>query len=132
MADSGVDALAVAIGSSHAMTSRTAALDHGLLRRLAAELDVPLVLHGSSGLPDDEPAAAVTGGMAKVDIGTALNLATTGAIREFLAAHPDAVDSRTYLSVGRAVMAPRRRGSSPCCGRRRPPANGRRLGAPTS
>ncbi|MGX5183274.1 class II fructose-bisphosphate aldolase [Streptomyces avermitilis] len=105
VADSGVDALAVAIGSSHAMTSRTAALDHGLLRRLAAQLDVPLVLHGSSGLPDDELAAAVTGGITKVNIGTALNLAMTGAIREFLAAHPDAVDSRKYLSVGREAMA---------------------------
>ena len=105
VADSGVDALAVAIGSSHAMTSRTAALDHGLLRRLAAELDVPLVLHGSSGVPDDELAAAVTGGITKVNIGTALNLAMTGAIREFLAARPDAVDSRTYLSVGREAMA---------------------------
>ncbi|MFI6932760.1 ketose-bisphosphate aldolase [Streptomyces sp. NPDC050287] len=105
VADSGVDALAVAIGSSHAMTTRTATLDHTLLERLAGTLDVPLVLHGSSGVPDDELAAAVAGGIAKVNIGTALNLAMTGAIREFLAAHPEAVDSRTYLSVGREAMA---------------------------
>jgi fructose-bisphosphate aldolase class II len=105
VADSGVDALAVAIGSSHAMTSRTAALDHALLERLAGALDVPLVLHGSSGVPDGELAAAVAGGIAKVNIGTALNIAMTGAIREFLAAHPEAVDSRAYLSVGREAMA---------------------------
>ncbi|WP_405884837.1 class II fructose-bisphosphate aldolase family protein [Streptomyces sp. NBC_01384] len=105
VADSGVDALAVAIGSSHAMTTRTAALDHGRLKRLAAALDVPLVLHGSSGVPDDELAAAVAGGIAKVNVGTALNIAMTGAIREFLAARPEAVDSRTYLSVGREAMA---------------------------
>ncbi|MEU8977307.1 class II fructose-bisphosphate aldolase [Streptomyces sp. NPDC048309] len=105
VADSGVDALAVAIGSSHAMTTRTAALDHRLLKRLTAALDVPLVLHGSSGVPDDELAAAVTGGIAKVNVGTALNIAMTGAIREFLAAHPEAVDSRKYLSVGREAMA---------------------------
>ncbi len=61
VADSGVDALAVAIGSSHAMTTRTATLDHGLLKRLAAALEVPLVLHGSSGVPDDELTAAVAG-----------------------------------------------------------------------
>ncbi|MGW3492978.1 class II fructose-bisphosphate aldolase [Streptomyces sp. NPDC001020] len=103
--DSGVDALAVAIGSTHAMTTRTAALDHGLLKRLSATLDVPLVLHGSSGLPDDELRAAVAGGIAKINIGTALNIAMTGAIREFLAAHPAAVDSRTYLGVGREAMA---------------------------
>jgi fructose-bisphosphate aldolase class II len=103
--DSGVDALAVAIGSAHAMTSRTAALDHDLLKRLAAVLDVPLVLHGSSGVPDDELRAAVAGGITKVNIGTALNIAMTAAIRDHLSAHPEAVDSRTYLGVGREAMA---------------------------
>nr|WP_206326650.1 class II fructose-bisphosphate aldolase [Streptomyces sp. S3(2020)] len=102
--DSGVDALAVAIGSSHAMTTRTATLDHALLEHLSGTLDVPLVLHGSSGLPDDELTAAVTGGITKVNIGTALNIAMTGAIRDFLTAHPEAVDSRAYLSVGREAM----------------------------
>ncbi|NUR40056.1 MAG: class II fructose-bisphosphate aldolase family protein [Streptomyces sp.] len=105
VADSGVDALAVAVGSSHAMTTRTATLDHDLLKRLAAALDTPLVLHGSSGVPDDELAAAVTGGIAKVNVGTALNVALTGAVREFLTAHPEAVDSRKYLAVGRDAMA---------------------------
>jgi len=105
VADSGVDALAVAIGSTHAMTTRTATLDHELLKRLSAALDVPLVLHGSSGVPDGELAAAVAGGIAKVNVGTALNIAMTGAIRDFLAAHPEAVDSRKYLSVGREAMA---------------------------
>ncbi|WP_215452069.1 class II fructose-bisphosphate aldolase [Streptomyces sp. ATCC 21386] len=105
VADSGVDALAVAIGSAHAMTTRTAALDHVLLKRLAAALDVPLVLHGSSGVPDGELRAAVAGGIAKVNIGTALNIALTGAVRDHLAAHPDAVDPRTYLAAGRTAMA---------------------------
>jgi fructose-bisphosphate aldolase, class II len=103
--DSGVDALAVAIGTTHAMTTRTATLDHDLLQRLAAALEVPLVLHGSSGVPDGQLAAAVAGGIAKVNVGTALNMAMTGAIREFLAEHPEAVDSRKYLSVGRQAMA---------------------------
>ncbi|MFD3616251.1 ketose-bisphosphate aldolase [Streptomyces sp. NPDC058676] len=105
VADSGVDALAVAIGSSHAMTTRTATLDHALLKSLTATLDVPLVLHGSSGVADGELTRAAAGGIAKVNVGTALNLAMTGAIREFLAAHPEAVDSRAYLSVGREAMA---------------------------
>ncbi|MFJ8110923.1 ketose-bisphosphate aldolase [Streptomyces sp. NPDC096132] len=105
VADSGVDALAVAIGSVHAMTTRTAALDHDLLGRLGSAVDVPLVLHGSSGVPDGQLTAAVAGGIAKVNIGTALNQAMTDAIREFLDAHPTAVDSRRYLSVGREAMA---------------------------
>ena len=104
VADSGVDALAVAIGSSHAMTTRTAALDHALLKRLSAALDVPLVLHGSSAVPDDELTAAVAGGITKVNIGTALNIALTGAIRDFLAERPEAVDPRSYLTLGREAM----------------------------
>ncbi|MFI5685335.1 ketose-bisphosphate aldolase [Streptomyces sp. NPDC051636] len=105
VAGTGVDALAVAIGSVHAMTTRTAALDHDLLKRLSAAVPVPLVLHGSSGVPDEGLVAAVGGGIAKVNVGTALNMAMTGAIRDFLAAHPEAVDSREYLSVGREAMA---------------------------
>ncbi|MFE9625107.1 ketose-bisphosphate aldolase [Streptomyces sp. NPDC006527] len=105
VARSGVDALAVAVGSVHAMTTRTATLDHDLLERLTATLDVPLVLHGSSGIPETELRAAVAGGIAKVNIGTALSQAMTGAIREYLGAHPDAVDARTYLSAGREAMA---------------------------
>jgi fructose-bisphosphate aldolase class II len=104
VADSGVDALAVAIGSAHAMTEQTATLDHDLLARLSTTLDVPLVLHGSSGVRDEELTAAVAGGIAKVNVGTALNLAMTGAIRDFLAAHPEMVDPRKYLSVGRDAM----------------------------
>ncbi|MFE2066320.1 ketose-bisphosphate aldolase [Streptomyces sp. NPDC059467] len=105
VAGTGVDALAVAIGSAHAMTTRTAALDHDLLRRLSTAVPVPLVLHGSSGVPDDGLVAAVDGGIAKVNVGTALNMAMTRSIRRFLADHPEAVDSRKYLSVGREAMA---------------------------
>ncbi|MGW4504006.1 class II fructose-bisphosphate aldolase [Streptomyces sp. NPDC004436] len=101
VADSGVDALAVAVGSSHAMTSRTAALDHVLLARLAKSVDVPLVLHGSSGLPDAELAAAVASGIRKVNIGTALNVAMTDAIR----AHLTPADPRPYLTAARTAMA---------------------------
>jgi fructose-bisphosphate aldolase class II len=100
----GVDALAVAVGSSHAMTTRSASLDHELVSRLAAALQVPLVLHGSSGVPDDELRRAVAAGMRKVNIGTALNLALTAAVRESLTAEPDLVDPRSYLEQGRAAM----------------------------
>ncbi|QNP68895.1 class II fructose-bisphosphate aldolase family protein [Streptomyces roseirectus] len=105
VADSGVDALAVAIGSTHAMTSRTAVLDHALLKRLALAVDVPLVLHGSSGVPDTELTAAVAGGIAKVNVGTALNIALTDAVRVHLDEHPDVVDARAYLGAGREAMA---------------------------
>ncbi|MHB9864312.1 class II fructose-bisphosphate aldolase [Streptomyces sp. YIM S03343] len=102
---SGVDALAVAVGSAHAMTTRTAVLDHDRLARLTAAVDVPLVLHGSSGVPDHELTAAIAGGIAKVNVGTALSIAMTGAVREQLAARPEAVNARAYLAAGREAMA---------------------------
>ncbi|RSM70060.1 fructose-bisphosphate aldolase [Actinoplanes sp. ATCC 53533] len=105
VAATGVDALAVAVGSSHAMHSRTARLDHELIARLRAAVPVPLVLHGSSGVPDDELIAAVRGGMVKVNIGTALNSAFTGAVRETLDGDATLVDPRAYLASARTAMA---------------------------
>jgi fructose-bisphosphate aldolase class II len=103
-ADTGVDALAVAVGSSHAMTQRTAELDVDLVARIAAVVPVPLVLHGSSGVPDDGIAAAVRAGMTKVNIATHLQGVFTGAVRDRLAADPALVDTRRYLGPARGAM----------------------------
>ncbi|MEZ0115861.1 fructose-bisphosphate aldolase class II [Catenulispora sp. EB89] len=106
VAATGVDALAVAVGSSHAMTDRSAVLDHELIARLRDAVGVPLVLHGSSGVPDEELARAVAGGVVKVNIGTALNIAFTGAVRAWLEQAPaNAVDPRKYLAPAREDMA---------------------------
>ncbi|MDX1888227.1 class II fructose-bisphosphate aldolase [Mycolicibacterium sp. 050158] len=99
-----VDALAVAVGSSHAMTTRTAELDLELIAALRDAVPVPLVLHGSSGVPDDALRAAVRAGIAKVNIGTALNVAYTGAVRAALA-DEDAADPRRALRAARAAIA---------------------------
>ncbi len=100
----GVDALAVAVGSSHAMTTRTARLDADLIRRLRERLTVPLVLHGSSGVPADELRRAVAAGITKVNVGTALNVAMTAAVRAALDTDPALVDPRRYLTPARAAM----------------------------
>jgi len=101
----GVDALAVAVGSSHAMTSRSAALDHVLIARLRDAVPVPLVLHGSSGVPDDELRRAIAAGMVKINVGTALSIAFTGAVRDSLERNPSIVDPRSYLDEARDAMA---------------------------
>jgi fructose-bisphosphate aldolase, class II len=105
VAATGVDALAVAVGSSHAMTDRTASLDLDLISRLKAALDVPLVLHGSSGVADDVIAAAVRAGMTKINVSTHLNGFFTRAVREKLAADERLVDSRKYLAPARDALA---------------------------
>lgn len=101
----GVDALAVAVGSSHAMMSRTAVLDLELIAALRSAVPVPLVLHGSSGVPAATLAAAVAAGIVKVNIGTALNVAFTAAVRARLEADAVLVDPRRYLAPARDAMA---------------------------
>ena len=102
--DTGVDLLAVAVGSSHAMTTRSAELDTELIGAIAAEVSVPLVLHGSSGVSDAGIQAAIAAGMAKINVSTHLNKVSTAAIREFLADNPAVVDSRKYLRPGFDAM----------------------------
>ncbi|MGX1573863.1 class II fructose-bisphosphate aldolase [Cellulosimicrobium funkei] len=99
-----VDALAVAVGSSHAMTDRTASLDLARVAELRAAVPVPLVLHGSSGVPDAELARAVEAGMTKINVSTHLNSTLTTALRTFLDENPAVVDPRKYLGAGRDAM----------------------------
>ncbi len=103
VADTGVDALAVAVGSSHAMTDRTAELDTDLIAALRDSVPVPLVLHGSSGVPDAGLVAAVRAGMTKVNIATHLNQVFTRAMTERLEASPT-VDTRKYLGAARDAV----------------------------
>lgn len=105
VADTGVDALAVAVGSSHAMLTRDAVLDLGLITRIRRAVAVPLVLHGSSGVPDHGLAAAVGAGMTKINIATQLNKTFTAAIRGRLTADPALVDPRRYGAAGRDAIA---------------------------
>jgi fructose-bisphosphate aldolase, class II len=103
VAATGVDALAVAVGSSHAMAHRGAQLDFDLIARLRAAVSVPLVLHGSSGVADDDLRRAVQAGITKINVGTILNVAFTAAVRERLA-DADVVDPRKYLAPARDAM----------------------------
>ena len=105
VAATGVDALAVAVGSSHAMLTRDAVLDLGLIARLHDAVSVPLVLHGSSGVPDRDLVAAVRAGMTKINIATQLNKVFTAAVRRILSAEPATVDPRKYGAAGRDAIA---------------------------
>lgn len=105
VAATGVDALAVAVGSSHAMLTRDAVLDLELIKQISAAVPVPLVLHGSSGVPDDTLAAAVRAGLTKLNIGTQLNKVFTSAVRDVLADDLVLADPRTYGTAGRDAVA---------------------------
>ena len=105
VAATGVDALAVAVGSSHAMSARTAALDFELIARLRSAVPVPLVLHGSSGVADEDLRKAVCAGITKINVGTLLNVHFTRAVRKYLAADDAVTDPRRYLAPARVAVS---------------------------
>lgn len=100
----GVNALAVAVGSSHAMTDKTASLDFDLIAKIASSVSVPLVLHGSSGVAMEDLQKAASAGIRKVNVGTEFNSVLTGVIRKQLDAEADLVDPRKYLGEARLTV----------------------------
>ena len=103
--ETGVDLLAVAVGSSHAMTSRNAQLDFDLISEIHRTVSVPLVLHGSSGVNDSDLQSAVRAGMRKINIATHLNHVFSDSVRAVLASDPGLVDPRKYIGAGRKEVA---------------------------
>ena len=101
----GVDLLAVAVGSSHAMTTRDATLDFELISHIAKTVSIPLVLHGSSGVNDEDLQRAVKAGMRKVNIATHLNQLFTDEIRKILNSDSKIVDPRKYVRSARNKVA---------------------------
>lgn len=100
----GADLLAVAVGSSHAMTTRDATLDFKLIAEIAESVSVPLVLHGSSGVSDSDLKKAAAAGMSKINIATHLNYIFTKEVRQVLQSNPEIVDPRKYITPGRAAV----------------------------
>jgi ketose-bisphosphate aldolase len=94
--ETGVDALAVAIGNVHGIPAEPVRLDLELLARIRERVPVPLVLHGASGLPDDEVTAAITLGVAKINVNTELRRAFRNALLR-MAADPPAGDDLASL-----------------------------------
>ena len=98
----GVDALAVAVGTSHHRTTPDARPDVRRIAELRETVSTPLVLHGSSSVDDASLAAAVHAGIAKVNLSTQLNQAFSAAVRAAVA--PGTHDPRVYLGAGREAM----------------------------
>lgn len=103
--ETGVDSLAVAIGTAHGFYKGTPKLDFARLAELRDAVSVPLVLHGSSGVPDEDVRRAITLGVCKVNFATELRVAYTEGVRRVL--EDTAVyDPKKYGEAGReAVVA---------------------------
>jgi fructose-bisphosphate aldolase class II len=101
----GVDLMAVAVGSSHGQVTRDTKLDLELIKEIASILPIPLVLHGSSGVSDPEIQAAIRAGMQKINIATHLNHVFTDSVRETLSIDTKIVDPRKYFKSAREAVA---------------------------
>lgn len=99
-----VDALAIAIGTAHGVYKGEPKLDFKRLEEIAAATDVPLVLHGASGVSDEAIRQAVPHGISKINIDTELRIAFSKAIHEVLAKNPNEIDPRKMLGPAREAM----------------------------
>ena len=100
----GIDTFAVALGSVHGLTTKQISLDLDRLNEIRNRVSVPLVLHGSSGVSDDDIKQGIAMGLCKVNVATQLNQAFTGAIRDVLNRDGEVVDPRKYLGPARAAQ----------------------------
>lgn len=105
--DTGVDLLAISIGSVHAVREKRVRLDIERLKAIRAAVETPLVLHGSSGVADEHIAQGIAHGLCKVNVATQLSQAYTLAVRAKLAEVPAEVDARKYLGPAREAMKER-------------------------
>jgi fructose-bisphosphate aldolase, class II len=104
VAETHVDTLAVALGSVHAIKDKRIELDLDRLKAIREIVDIPLVLHGSSGVMDTYITRGIELGLCKINVATQLNQAFTRAVRSKLAVDGTEVDPRKYLSAGREEM----------------------------
>jgi fructose-bisphosphate aldolase class II len=102
--ETGVDALAVAIGTAHGRYKGIPKLDFDRLKEIKKRVDAPIVLHGSSGVPDEAIREAIALGVAKINIDTNIREAFTQIMREKLMENPEDVDVRKVLGPAREGM----------------------------
>ena len=95
----GVTSLAVAIGTAHGVYKGIPKLDLDRLAEIRKVVDIPLVLHGASGLSEEAVVESIKRGICKVNFATELRIAYTDGVKEFLAANPDAFDPKKYGKV---------------------------------
>lgn len=97
----GVDSLAVAIGTAHGVYKGEPKLDLDRLSEIREVVDIPLVLHGTSGVPDEVVTECVNRGICKVNYATDLRIAFTKGVKKVLEENPDTIDPKKYNSQGR-------------------------------
>lgn len=96
----GIDSLAIAIGTAHGMYKGEPKLDLDRLSAIREVVSVPLVLHGGSGIPDSKVQEAIRRGICKVNYATELRIAYTSGVNRYLSENPDTIDPKKYNKAG--------------------------------
>lgn len=112
----GVYSFAPAIGTAHGVYKSTPKIDLERLSEIAARVDAPLVLHGTSGVPDETVRACIERGICKVNYATDLRITFTNAVKAYIAENPNAFDPKKYLGAARAAVTERVRELIRVCG----------------
>ena len=94
VARTGCTSLAVGVGTAHGVYKGTPHIEQGVLKAIRSRLDIPLVLHGTSGVPDDQVAEAIANGICKVNYATELRQAFTRGFMGYMDQNPDCFDPK--------------------------------------
>ena len=103
----GISSFAVAIGTAHGIYKGEPKLDLDRLSAVREKLTIPLVLHGTSGVPEDQVRECIRRGICKVNYATDLRIAFTAGVKQAIAAQPEAYDPKKYLAEGRRAVQER-------------------------
>lgn len=100
----GIDSLAIAIGTAHGLYQGEAKLDFDRLKEIRDIIDIPLVLHGASDVPDELVKKAISLGICKVNVATDLKIPFSDAVKKYFIENPKANDPRKYMTPGKEAM----------------------------
>ncbi|RAL23338.1 class II fructose-1,6-bisphosphate aldolase [Thermoflavimicrobium daqui] len=99
-----VDAMAIAVGTAHGMYKGEPKIRFDIIEKVSKNIEVPIVLHGGSGVPDEAIVKSISLGVGKINVNTENQVASSKVIRELLEANPDMIDPRKYLGPGREAI----------------------------
>ena len=102
--ETGVDYLAIAVGTAHGVYKGEPKLDYDRIKAIRNVVDVPLVLHGSSGVPSESLQKAISLGICKINIDTDIRAAFAQGVKEFIGKNPDEIDPRKILAPATKAM----------------------------
>ena len=100
VARTGCSSLAVGVGTAHGVYKGTPHIEQGVLKEIRSRLEIPLVLHGTSGVPDDQVAEAIRNGICKVNYATELRQAYTKGFMGYMAQNPGCFDPKKPAKPG--------------------------------